>query len=85
MGKLAGPILVLQGLEDQICPPAQSERFVAAVRGSGTRHAYIGFEGEQHGFRKAESIRVAVQAELSFYGQVMGFEPPGVPVLDLAT
>ncbi|AHH97753.1 prolyl oligopeptidase family serine peptidase [Kutzneria albida] len=85
VGKLAGPILVLQGLEDQICPPAQSERFVAAVRGSGTRHAYIGFEGEQHGFRKAESIRVAVQAELSFYGQVMGFEPPGVPVLDLAT
>ncbi len=44
-------------------------------------HAYLLFEGEQHGFRKAETVVAALEAELSFYGQVLGFTPPGVPVL----
>jgi dipeptidyl aminopeptidase/acylaminoacyl peptidase len=83
--KLTGPILILQGLEDEICPPAQTLPFVDAMRGSGIRHAYIGFEGEQHGFRKAESIKKALEAELSFYGQVMGFEPDRIPLLELHT
>ena len=83
--KLAGPVLLLQGLEDQVCMPAQADRFVAALDGSGVPHAYLTFEGEQHGFRKAETIRAALEAELSFYGQVFGFTPPGVPVLELRT
>jgi dipeptidyl aminopeptidase/acylaminoacyl peptidase len=83
VGRLAGPILFLQGLEDEICPPAQAERFVAALEGTGIEHGYIAFEGEQHGFRRAESIRTAVEAELAFYGQVMGFEPVGVPKVEL--
>ncbi|RJQ79405.1 S9 family peptidase [Pseudonocardiaceae bacterium YIM PH 21723] len=81
--KLAGPILFLQGLEDEICPPEQCERFVAKLAGSGIPHAYIEFEGEQHGFRRAENIRAALEAELSFYGQVLGFEPVDTPVLPL--
>ncbi|MCT2581702.1 prolyl oligopeptidase family serine peptidase [Actinophytocola gossypii] len=80
---LAGPVLLLQGLEDEVCPPAQADRFVASLDGSGTPHAYLTFEGEQHGFRKAETVRAALEAELSFYGQVFGFTPPGVPVLEL--
>jgi dipeptidyl aminopeptidase/acylaminoacyl peptidase len=82
---LAGPILLLQGLDDQICPPVQADRFAAALAGSGVPHAYLTFEGEQHGFRRAETIVAALQAELSFYGQVLGFEPPGVPRLELRT
>lgn len=82
---LACQVLLLQGLEDQICPPAQAERFVASVRGKGIPHAYVPFEGEQHGFRRAESITAALEAEMSFYGQVFGFEPPGVPVIELST
>ncbi|HEV7907725.1 MAG TPA: prolyl oligopeptidase family serine peptidase [Pseudonocardiaceae bacterium] len=81
--RLAGPVLLLQGLEDEICPPEQADRFVASLDGSGIPHAYLTFEGEQHGFRKAETIRAALEAELSFYGQVFGFEPEGVPVLGL--
>ncbi|MFD8498490.1 prolyl oligopeptidase family serine peptidase [Amycolatopsis sp. NPDC059657] len=81
--ELAGPVLFLQGLEDQICPPEQADRFVASLGGRGVRHAYLTFEGEQHGFRKAETIIAALEAELSFYGQVFGFETPGVRVLDL--
>jgi dipeptidyl aminopeptidase/acylaminoacyl peptidase len=81
--RLAGPVLFLQGLDDQICPPEQADRFVASLRGRNLQHAYLTFEGEQHGFRKAETIIAALEAELSFYGQVFGFETPGVPPLDL--
>lgn len=81
---LAGPVLVLQGLDDRICPPRQADRFVESLRGKGIPHAYLTFEGEQHGFRKAETMIAALEAELSFYGQVFGFVTPGVPRLDLA-
>jgi dipeptidyl aminopeptidase/acylaminoacyl peptidase len=80
---LAGPVLFLQGMEDEICPPEQADRFVAALHGSGIPHAYLTFPGEQHGFRKAETIIAALEAELAFYGQVLGFDTPGVPALDL--
>jgi dipeptidyl aminopeptidase/acylaminoacyl peptidase len=65
---------VLQGLEDRVVPPSQSEAIVDALARNGVPHAYIGFEGEQHGFRKAENLRRAAEAELSFYAQVFGFE-----------
>ncbi|WP_236792478.1 prolyl oligopeptidase family serine peptidase [Amycolatopsis sp. GM8] len=81
--ELAGPVLFLQGLDDQICPPDQADRFVKSLRGKGIPHAYLTFEGEQHGFRKAETIIAALEAELSFYGQVFGFDTPGVPKLEL--
>jgi dipeptidyl aminopeptidase/acylaminoacyl peptidase len=71
------PLLVLQGLEDEVVPPNQSELIVDALRGNGVPVAYLAFEGEQHGFRKAETIIRATEAELSFYGQVFGFEPAG--------
>jgi dipeptidyl aminopeptidase/acylaminoacyl peptidase len=83
--RLAGPVLLLQGLEDQVCPPEQANRFVASLDGSGVPHAYLTFEGEQHGFRRASSVSTALEAELSFYGQVFGFVPPGVPVLELTS
>jgi dipeptidyl aminopeptidase/acylaminoacyl peptidase len=83
--RLAGPVLMLQGLEDEICPPAQADRFMAGLSGSGIPHAYLRFAGEQHGFRKAETIQRALEAELSFYGQVFGFTPPGVPHLELSS
>jgi dipeptidyl aminopeptidase/acylaminoacyl peptidase len=82
-GSLAGPVLFLQGREDEICPPDQADRFVEGLAGRGIAHAYLKFEGEQHGFRKAETIIAALEAELSFYGQVFGFETPGVPRLEL--
>ena len=67
------PLIVLQGAEDAIVPPAQSEAIVAALRGKGVPVAYLLFEGEQHGFRRAENVRRALDAELSFYAQVLGF------------
>ncbi|GAA1192701.1 prolyl oligopeptidase family serine peptidase [Prauserella alba] len=80
---LAGPVLLLQGLDDEICPPDQAERFVEALEGSGIPHAYLPFEGEQHGFRSAATIVAALQAELAFYGRVFGFATPDVPTLEL--
>ena len=82
--QLSCPVLMLQGLEDKVVPPSQAELFVDALRRKGIPHAYLTFEGEQHGFRRQETVIAALEAELSFYGQVFGFEPPGVPVLKLA-
>ena len=80
---LSCPVLLLQGLDDPIVPPAQAERFVDALRRKGIPYAYRAYEGESHGFRKAETIIDSTEAELSFFGQVMGFTPPGVPLLEL--
>ena len=71
--RFARPLIVLQGAEDAVVPPAQSETIVAALRGKGVPVAYLLFEGEQHGFRRAENVRRALDAELSFYAQVLGF------------
>jgi dipeptidyl aminopeptidase/acylaminoacyl peptidase len=79
------PVLLLQGSEDQVVPPSQSLMFRDALARKGIPHAYIEFEGEQHGFRKESSIIESHEAELSFYGQVFGFEPPDVPRLELST
>jgi dipeptidyl aminopeptidase/acylaminoacyl peptidase len=81
---LTCPILLLQGLDDPIVPPAQSEAIAADLAAQGIPHAYITFEGESHGFRKAETIIASLEAELAFYGQMMGFTPPGVPPVRLA-
>ncbi|MGH2473949.1 MAG: alpha/beta hydrolase family protein, partial [Candidatus Limnocylindrales bacterium] len=70
------PLIVLQGLEDEVVPPNQAEMIVGALRRKGVPVAYLTFEGEQHGFRQAANIRRALDAELSFYGQVFGFGLP---------
>jgi dipeptidyl aminopeptidase/acylaminoacyl peptidase len=77
------PILLLQGLDDPIVPPPQSESIARDLAAHGIPHAYIAFEGESHGFRKAETIIAALESELAFYGQIMGFTPPGVPPVKL--
>lgn len=74
--RLTRPLIVLQGAEDVIVPPNQSEAIVAALRERGIPVAYLLFPGEQHGFRRAENIRRALDAELSFYAQVLGFTLP---------
>ncbi len=72
---LRSPVILFQGLEDEVVPPAQAEQIVAALRERGVAHAYVPFEGEQHGFRRAESIIRCHEAELDFYGKVFGFQP----------
>ena len=81
--QLSCPVLLLQGLEDKVVPPAQAELFAAALDKKGIPYAYLPFAGEQHGFRKQETVVAALEAELSFYGQVFGFDPAGVPTLPL--
>jgi dipeptidyl aminopeptidase/acylaminoacyl peptidase len=80
---LSCPVLLLQGLDDPIVPPAQAERFRDAMVAKGIAHAYRPYEGESHGFRRRETIIDALESALSFYGQILGFDPPGVPVLEL--
>jgi dipeptidyl aminopeptidase/acylaminoacyl peptidase len=83
--RLRTPVIVLQGDEDEVVPPAQSEAIVAAAADAGVPHAYLLFEGEQHGFRRAENVVRALEAELAFYGEVLGFTPaddiPPVPIV----
>ncbi len=69
------PLLVQQGSEDEVVPPAQSRMIVDALAAKGVPHAYLVFEGEQHGFRQADHIVRSLEAELWFYGRVFDFEP----------
>ena len=71
---LSSPLLVMQGSEDEVVPPSQSEAIVAAVAAKGIPHAYLLFEGEQHGFRQAANVIRSFEAELWFYGYVFGFD-----------
>jgi dipeptidyl aminopeptidase/acylaminoacyl peptidase len=73
------PVILFQGLEDKIVPPNQAETMVAALERNGIPHAYLAFEGEQHGFRKAETNIRCLESELYFYGRIMGFAPAGEP------
>ncbi|MEX2293634.1 MAG: S9 family peptidase [Acidimicrobiales bacterium] len=70
------PLAVFQGLDDPVVPPNQAEMIVDALRSNGIPVAYLAFEGEQHGFRQAHNIRAALDGELSFYAQVLGFDLP---------
>jgi dipeptidyl aminopeptidase/acylaminoacyl peptidase len=80
---LSCPVLLLQGLDDPVVPPEQAELFRDAMVRKGIPHAYRPYEGESHGFRRSETVIDSLESELSFYGQVMGFTPPGVPTLEL--
>ncbi|GLZ11088.1 acyl-peptide hydrolase [Actinomadura sp. NBRC 104425] len=77
------PVLLLQGLDDPIVPPDQSERFAQALAAKKVPHAYLTFEGESHGFRRAETVIACLEAELAFYGQTLGFTPRDVKPITL--
>ena len=78
------PMIVLQGSEDAVVPPNQSEMIVEALVARGIPVSYLLFEGEQHGFRKAENVVRALEAELVFFGEILGFSPAGsLPTVDI--
>ncbi len=72
--KLSCPVAFFQGLEDKVVPPNQAEMMVDALKEKGLPVAYVGFEGEQHGFRRSENIKRAMEGEFYFYSRVFGFE-----------
>jgi len=81
--RFRAPLLLLQGAEDAVVPPAQSEAIRDALAARGVPHAYVLYEGEGHGFRRAETIVHALETERAFLGQVFGFETPDVPAIVL--
>ncbi len=86
VNKLSCPIILFQGLEDKVVPPNQAEKMVSALKEKGLPVAYVSFEGEQHGFRKAENIKRVLNAELYFYSKIFSFIPanplPSVQILN---
>ena len=82
--RLACPIIFFQGLDDRVVPPNQAELMANELDRQGLPVACLMFEGEGHGFRKAETLRRCLEAELSFYGRVFGFDPADdLPPLDV--
>ncbi|MEM8985835.1 MAG: prolyl oligopeptidase family serine peptidase [Pseudomonadota bacterium] len=81
--RLNKPLITLQGADDKVVPPNQSELIFEALKADGTPTAYLLFDDEKHGFQKAETRKRALEAELYFYGKILGFEPAGdiAPVL----
>ena len=77
-------LILFQGLDDEVVPPAQSEAMFRAARDRELPVAYVPFAGERHGFRRAENIKRAIEAELVFYGRVLGFTPAGpLPAVEI--
>ena len=85
--QLSCPIILFQGLEDKVVPPNQAEKMVKALTEKNLPVAYVPFEGEQHGFRKAENIKYVLDAELYFYSKIFSFSPADtvepVPIINL--
>jgi dipeptidyl aminopeptidase/acylaminoacyl peptidase len=71
--ELSSPLIVFQGMRDKIVPPSQSETLIEALREKKLPYAYLTFPNEGHGFRRAESLKRSLEAELSFYAQIFGF------------
>jgi dipeptidyl aminopeptidase/acylaminoacyl peptidase len=89
LDQLSAPILLLQGTEDKVVPPKQAEMLADAARRKSLPVALIMFEGEGHGFRKAETLKGALEAQIYFLGRILGFEPadrvPPIPMDNLDT
>jgi dipeptidyl aminopeptidase/acylaminoacyl peptidase len=78
------PVVFFQGLEDAVVPPSQAETMVEVLRRKGIPVAYVPFEGEQHGFRRAENIVRAIEAEYLFFARVFDIEPADpIPPLEI--
>ncbi|MBB4895391.1 dipeptidyl aminopeptidase/acylaminoacyl peptidase [Streptomyces olivoverticillatus] len=77
--RISAPYLLLQGLDDPICPPEHGELLLAATAGRGVDHTHLAFEGERHGFRRADSLIRALEAELALYVRSFGITPPDMP------
>ena len=73
--QITRPVLLVQGLEDTIVPPAQTRLMAEALTSTGIPHRYLTFQGEGHGFRRASSIKRAIEAELSLYRDAMTHTP----------
>ena len=76
-GSISAPVLFVHGLDDKVVPPDQSRRMVSALRQNGVRALRVEIEGESHGFRKSTSLVRTLEAELAFYGSILGFDPSG--------
>lgn len=75
--RISVPVVLFQGLDDKVVPPEQAEVIADALADAGIPHAHITYEGEDHGFRKADTIIHSLETELGFYGEVFGFTPAG--------
>jgi dipeptidyl aminopeptidase/acylaminoacyl peptidase len=73
--RLSCPIVFLQGLEDKVVPPNQAETMVESLRAKGVPVAYVTFEAEQHGFRRSENIKRALESEQYFVSKMFGITP----------
>ncbi len=74
VNRISCPVILLQGNEDPVVPPSQAELMVESLKARGFPVAYVLFEGEQHGFRRAENIKRALESEYYFYSRVFEFE-----------
>ncbi len=85
--RLAVPVIFFQGLEDKVVPPNQAEMMVEALKTKNLPVAYVTFDNEGHGFRRAENIKTALDGEFYFYSQIFKFQPaedlPPVEIFNL--
>ncbi|MEI7743816.1 MAG: prolyl oligopeptidase family serine peptidase, partial [Chloroflexota bacterium] len=84
LDRVRAPMLLFQGLDDRVVPPSQLDAMVAAFTASGLPHVAMTFEGEGHGFRRADTRRTVARVELAFLARVFGFLPADTEIEPLA-
>ena len=83
--EISSPVIFFHGLDDAVVPPRQAETMVRSLRDRGVPVAYFAYEGEQHGFRRAETIKASLKAEHAFYANVFGLGTADqLPLMELA-
>jgi dipeptidyl aminopeptidase/acylaminoacyl peptidase len=84
LDRVRAPMLIFQGMDDRVVPPSQLDAMEAAFEPRGIPYVAMRFEGEGHGFRRADSRRATYEAEIAFLGRVFGFTPDDdVPPLEI--
>jgi len=82
---ISSPVIFFQGLDDAVVPPEQSRAMADSLLARKVPVAYLEFEGEGHGFRRAETVERAIQAEQAFYARVLGLEPADdLPMVEIS-
>ena len=82
--RLSTPVLLLQGLDDPIVPPAQAELFRDALAAKGIRHAYIAYEGESARLPPGRDDRERHRSRAVVLRADHGIQPVDVPRLELS-
>jgi dipeptidyl aminopeptidase/acylaminoacyl peptidase len=71
VSRLKSPMIIFQGLDDNVVPPRLAHELVDTLEQGGVMHQYVEYAGEGHGFRNQDTRVDSLQKEASFFVRVI--------------